>query len=111
MKLFREGEKVEQNSRKNQPKAEQLTRSRKSDSSVSIIIKNLSYFCHEQHLFQLLLPILAARTSRLISLKIERSPSDGRSLLHAFAELPSIEVADYLISTLDGTSFMGRTLK
>jgi hypothetical protein len=109
--MIKDEEEVDLINTSHDPNADQRTRRTKADPSISIIIKNLSYFCQEQHLFQLLLPVLAAQSKRLISLKIERSPTDGHSLLHAFAELPSMDVADYLISAFDGTSFMGRFLK
>jgi RNA recognition motif-containing protein len=79
--------------------------------SHSIIIRNLSYFCCETDLIDFLNSIIEEKPFSISSIKIERSETDKRSLLHGFADVSTYDGAQYVISTLNDVVFMGRKLK
>lgn len=78
---------------------------RKSEHSV--IIRDLSFFCAEQHLQSLL-----NCYGEGIKVHLCRSEeANHRSLLHAFVELGSEEAVMNLIEELNGVVYMGRQMK
>jgi len=78
---------------------------RKSEHSV--IIRDLSFFCTEQHL-----QTLVACYGDGIKVHLCRSEeANHRSLLHAFVELGSEEAVMNLIDELNGVVYMGRQMK
>jgi RNA recognition motif-containing protein len=88
-----------------------MSMTEKMEETHSVIIKNLSYFCHEQDLSDFLNSVVDGKSFSLIHVKIERSDKDRRSLLHGFAALSTFGGAEYVISTLNDVVFMGRKLK
>lgn len=73
----------------------------------SIIIRDLSFHCNEQHLIDLF-----HRAGVTWShLKVERGEKHNHSLLHAFVETNTPEEAVHLINTLQGTKLIGRVMK
>jgi RNA recognition motif-containing protein len=77
-------------------------------SPFSIILRDLSYFCKEDDLKQLLYHALGQDIVVYIPKSKETVP---RSLLYGFAELHSYEQVNSVISQLNGKDFMGRTLR
>lgn len=72
---------------------------------VSIIIRNISFHCDEDHLRALF------REFAILWISVKRNARNDRSLLHAFADLPSQEEAEQLIQTYNNVKFMGRRMR
>jgi RNA recognition motif-containing protein len=75
----------------------------------TVICRNLSFFASEENLYLLLSSVIHG--DYIQKIKIERSESDGRSLLHSFIEMTTSQAAYFLIQHLDGRLFMGRKLR
>jgi RNA recognition motif-containing protein len=82
--------------------------SRGTKSEFSVILRDLSYFCTEEHLRALIYCVLGQHIKVYIPQSKETQP---RSLLYGFAELQNSEQVNIVISQLNGKDFMGRTLK
>lgn len=78
---------------------------RKSENSV--IIRDLSFFCTEEHLHS-----LVRCYGECLKVHLCRSEeANHRSLLHAFVEMCSEDSIATLIEELDGVLYMGRQMK
>jgi RNA recognition motif-containing protein len=76
-------------------------------SDCSIIMRDLSFFCNENHLKE-----IVSCYGQCLKVHICRSEeSNHRSLLHAFVEMTSDESVQDLIEELNGVLFMGRQMK
>ena len=73
----------------------------------SIMIRNLSIHCRERDLREL----FGSFASPIYHLTIERNDSDGRSLLHGFADCNDVEGGNRLIAEFDNRKFMGRRMR
>ncbi len=76
-----------------------------NDSSKTLFVGDLSYFCTEEDLLSIFSgygPILTVRVRRGIT---------GDSLMHGFVALASAESAQRAIRDLDGIEFMGRNMR
>eukprot|EP01040_Poterioochromonas_malhamensis_P002318 gene2318-2464_t len=73
----------------------------------SIMIRNLSIHCRERDLREL----FGSFASPIYQLTIERNASDGRSLLHGFADCNDVEGGNRLIAEFDNRKFMGRRMR
>eukprot|EP01040_Poterioochromonas_malhamensis_P002316 gene2316-2462_t len=71
------------------------------------MIRNLSIHCRERDLREL----FGSFASPIYQLTIERNDSDGRSLLHGFADCNDVEGGNRLIAEFDNRKFMGRRMR
>lgn len=75
------------------------------DSSRTIFVGDLSYFCNEEDLYSLFAPF-----GTILTVRVRRGVT-GESLMHGFVALESPTAATTAIRTLDGLEFMGRNIK
>ena len=71
-----------------------------------IFIGDLSFFCHENDIFQLF-----SQYGQVMEVRIKKSEGNGKSLMFGFVKMESLEAADEVIRQLNGIMFMGRLLK
>ncbi len=71
-----------------------------------IFVGDLSFFCHENDIFQLF-----SQCGQVIEVRIKKSEGNGKSLMFGFVKMETLEVADVAIQNLNGIMFMGRVLK
>jgi RNA recognition motif-containing protein len=75
------------------------------DSSRTLFVGDLSYFCTEENLFALF-----STFGSILTVRIRRGIS-GESLMHGFVALESPEAANAALAALDGVEFMGRNIR
>ena len=71
-----------------------------------IFIGDLSFFCHENDIFQLF-----SQYGQVMEVRIKKSEGNGKSLMFGFVKMESLEAAGEVIRQLNGIMFMGRVLK
>ena len=71
-----------------------------------IFVGDLSFFCHENHIFQLF-----SHYGRVMEIRIKKSEGHGKSLMFGFVKMSTMAESDDAIRKLNGIMFMGRTLK
>jgi RNA recognition motif-containing protein len=75
--------------------------------ALSVIIRDLAYFCTEHHLMSL----IETEVGPCLKVFIPKNKETSRSLLYAFAEFESVQLVNRACELLNGTLFMGRRLK
>lgn len=75
-------------------------------ASQSVFVGNLSYFCTQEHLWNLLAPYGGIR-----SVKICRTKDNKEPLYYGFVHLTSASAVDAAVKGLSGKLFMGRKLR
>jgi RNA recognition motif-containing protein len=75
--------------------------------ALSVIIRDLAYFCTENHLKSL----IETEVGPCAKVFIPKNKETSRSLLYAFAEFESVQLVNRACELLNGKLFMGRRLK
>lgn len=75
------------------------------DSSRTLFVGDLSFFCNEEDLFALFAPFGSILTVRV------RRGITGESLMHGFIAMELPEAAKTAIGSIDGMEFMGRNIR
>ncbi len=71
-----------------------------------IFVGDLSFFCHENDVFQLF-----SQFGQVMEVRIKKSEGNGKSLMFGFVKMSSMMESDEAIKRLNGIMYMGRTLK
>jgi RNA recognition motif-containing protein len=77
-----------------------------STASRVLFVGNLSYFCEEQHLFELF-----SEYGRVEAVRIVQNVEKTKSLMYGFVTMSSHAEACQIVDLMDGHLFMGRKIK
>lgn len=86
--------------------ARKLTPEEIYDIERELFVGDLSFFCKEQHLFQLF-----GQLGPVHKIRIRRNESRDQSLLYGFVKMQKPEHAKNAVTALHGYLFMGRNLR
>ncbi len=78
----------------------------RNDPLLEVFVGNLSFFCDEQHLFELFNNYANVKEVRIV-----RNDSGTRSLMFGFVKMATAQEAREMCKLLNGHLFMGRNLK
>ncbi len=90
----------------NFPRGMQDQQPHSNDQGKVVFVGNLSYFCEEQHLRE-----LVANYCRPESVRVIWNDDNTKSLMFGFVRLSSPQEAEHLERILDGMFFMGRHIR
>lgn len=71
-----------------------------------LFVGDLSFFCQEQHLFDLFSPY-----GTVVETRIKRSDKGGRTLMYGFVRMETLKAALEAAKGLNGFMMMGREIR